>query len=248
MTTRALSPAGRRKKVRRFIPPQHGAWAMLLVPWLAGVLTAGYHWAHLPLLGAWLAGYLFSYYALQAVKSRRLSRFRPQLLLYGPVTAVLGFLVVLVRPQTLVYAPAYLLLLALNTWYARRRQERALLNDLTSVVQSCLMIFVATTVAQAGIGPVVPVFIAILLYFTGTVLYVKTMIRERGNTSYYRASVAYHVLALGAAALLSIPVAAVFVFLSVRAAVLPRYRLTPKHVGIIEIVAATLVLITAVAA
>jgi hypothetical protein len=248
MTTRTLSPAGRRKKARQFIPPQHGAWAMLLVPWLAGVLTAGYHWAHLPLLGAWLAGYLFSYYALQAVKSRRLSRFRPQLLLYGPVTAALGLLVVLVRPQTLVYAPAYLLLLALNTWYARRRRERALLNDLTSVVQSCLMTFVATTVAQAGIGPVVPAFIAILLYFTGTVLYVKTMIRERGNTSYYRASVAYHVLALGAAALLSIPVAAVFVFLSVRAAVLPRYRLTPKHVGIIEIVAATLVLSTAVAA
>jgi hypothetical protein len=220
---------------------------MLIVPWLAGVLTAGFHWAHLPLLGAWLAGYLLSYYALQAVKTRRLSRFRPQLLLYGTITATLGLVVVLARPQVLAYAPAYAVLLALNIAYARRRRERALLNDLTSVVQSCLMVFVAATVAEAGIGQVVPAFTAILLYFTGTVLYVKTMIRERGNASYRRASVVYHVLALGAAALLSIPIAAVFVLLLVRAAVLPRYRLTPKHVGIVEIVASTLVLSTAVA-
>ncbi|RSM68107.1 hypothetical protein DMB66_14155 [Actinoplanes sp. ATCC 53533] len=247
-TSSTRSSAGRRKKARQYLPPQHGAWAMLIVPWLAGVLTAGFHWAHLPLLGAWVAGYLLSYYALQAVKTRRLSRFRPQLLLYAPITAVLGLVVVLARPHVLAYAPAYALLLALNAAYAWRRRERALVNDLTSVVQSCLMVFVAATVAAAGIGQVVLAFTAILLYFTGTVLYVKTMIRERGNASYRRASVAYHVLALGAAAVLSIPIAAVFVLLLVRAAVLPRYRLTPKRVGIAEIVAATLVLSTAVAA
>jgi hypothetical protein len=33
---------------------------------------------HLPLLAAWMAGYLGSYYALQAVKTRRLRRFRVQ--------------------------------------------------------------------------------------------------------------------------------------------------------------------------
>jgi hypothetical protein len=247
-TSSTRSPAGRRKKARQYIPPQHGAWAMLIVPWLGGVLTAGFHWAHLPLLGAWVAGYLLSYYALQAVKARRLSRFRPQLLLYGPITAVLGLVVVLARPQVLAYAPAYALLLALNAVYAWRRRERALVNDLTSVVQSCLIVFVAATIADAGIGQVVPAFTTILLYFTGTVLYVKTMIRERGNTSYRRASVTYHLLALGTATYLSIPIAAVFVLLLVRAAVLPRYPLTPKQVGIAEIVASTLVLSTAVAA
>lgn len=248
MTTRTRPPAGRRKKARRFIPPQHGAWAMLLVPWLAGVLTAGFHWAHLPLLGAWLAGYLFSYYALQAIKIQRLARFRPQLLLYGPITAVLGLLVAVARPPVLAYAPAFVVLLAVNGYFAWRRRERALLNDLISVAQSCLMVFVAATVAEAAIGPAVPAFVAVLLYFTGTVLYVKTMIRERGSTPYRRASVAYHVVALAAAALVSLPLAAVFVLLLVRAAALPRYRLAPKHVGIIEIVAATLVLITAVTA
>jgi hypothetical protein len=247
MTT-ARTTGARRRTARQFIPPQHGAWAMLLVPWLTGVLIAGFQWVHLPLPGAWLTGYLLSYYVLQAVKTGRLSRFRPQLLLYGPVTAALGLLVVAARPPVLVYAPAYALLLAVNAHHARRRRERALLNDLASVVQSCLMVFVAATVAGVGIGRAGPAFVAVLLYFTGTVLYVKTMIRERGSTSYYRASVAYHVVALGVAAVLTVPIAAVFGLLLARAAVLPRFRLAPKHVGIAEIVASTLVLVTAVAA
>lgn len=227
--------------VRQFVPPQHGAWAMLLVPWLAGVLTAGFRWAHLPLLGAWLAGYLLSYYALQAVKTRRPARLRPQLLLYGPITAVLGLPVVVVRPQVLLYAPAYALLLAVNVVHARRRRERALLNDLVSVIQSCLMVLVAATVA--GVGWVVPAFAAVLLYFTGTVLYVKTMIRERGNPVYYRASVGYHLAALAVAATLGgLPLTGVSLLLLVRAIALPRRRLPPKHVGMIEILACGLLL------
>jgi hypothetical protein len=238
-------PRGRRR-TRQFIPPQHGAWAMLVVPWLTGVLVAGFRWAHLPLLGAWLAGYLLSYYVLQAVKTRKLSRFRPQLLLYGPITAALGLLVVIARPPLLAYAPAYALLLAVNVFHAWHRRERALVNDLASVVQSCLMVFVAATVAGLGISHAAPAFTVVLLYFTGTVLYVKTMIRERGSASYRWASGVYHALALGVTTFLGIPVAAVFVFLLVRSIVLPRYRLAPKHVGIIEIVASTLVLVTAV--
>ncbi|MEU8233347.1 YwiC-like family protein [Actinoplanes sp. NPDC048967] len=244
----ARGPQGRRRTVRQFVPPQHGAWAMLLVPWLAGVLVAGFHWAHLPLLGAWFTGYLLSYYVLQAVKTRKLARFKAQVLLYGPVTAALGLLVVAVRPPVLAYAPAYALLLAVNVFHARRRRERALLNDLIFVVQSCLMVLVAATVAGLGISSVMSAFTAVLLYFTGTVLYVKTMIRERGNAAYRKASVVYHACALAAATLLSIPAAAVFLLLLVRAIVLPRYRPAPKHVGIIEIVASALVLITAVAA
>lgn len=109
------------------------------------------------------------------------------------------------------------------------------------------MVFVAATVAGAGISHVTPAFTAVLLYFTGTVLYVKTMIRERGSASYYWASVIYHLFALGVAVFLGIPIAAVIALLLARSAALPRHRLTPKRVGIIEIVASALVLIAAVA-
>ncbi|MEU0562928.1 YwiC-like family protein [Dactylosporangium sp. NPDC006015] len=227
----------------RFVPPQHGAWAMLLLPWLAGVLTAGFRWPHLPLLVAWLAAYLFSYYFLQAVKTRRLARVRAQLLLYGPVAAVPGALVLLVRPQLLWYGPAFAALFAVNVAYARRRDERALVNDLASVVQSCLMVFVCATVAGRPLAEAVPVFAAVTAYFTGTVLYVKTMIRERGSVGYYRASVLFHLAALGAAWWVGVPVLVVFAFLLARAALLPGRRLTPKQVGLIEIAATVLLLV-----
>jgi hypothetical protein len=232
---RTRRPVRRRRAVRQFVPPQHGAWAMLLLPWLASVTVTGFSWPHLPLLGAWLAGYLLSYYALQAVKTRRPSRFRSQLLLYGAATAPLALLVVAVRPQVLWFAPAYAVLLAVNVAYAWRRRERTLANDIASVVQSCLIVFVAAAIADVPIRSMVEVFFAVLAYFTGTVLYVKTMIRERDNVAYRRASIAYHVLALGAAAWLSLPLAAVFALLLARAWALPGRRLSPKHVGLLEI-------------
>ncbi|MEU4428078.1 YwiC-like family protein [Actinoplanes sp. NPDC024001] len=242
MQTATLRPAR-----RRYVPPQHGAWAMLLVPYLAGLLAAGFRRPDVPLLGAWLAGYLFSYFAFQAVKTRRPGRFRPQLLLYGTATAVLAAPVLWVCPRLLWFAPAYALLLAVNTWFALRRDERALLNDLASVVQSCLMIPVVAVVAGVPPQRVLEPFLIVLLYFTGTVFYVKTMIRERGVPAYRRASIAFHLLALAVASLLGALPALVFAVLLARAWLLPGRPLTPKQVGLLEIGASVLVLVAAAA-
>ena len=78
---------------RQYLPSQHGAWAMLVVPYLIGVLCAGPAWPHLPLLVAWLGGYLLSYYVFLAVKTRRLSRVGPQVLVYSAVTVAAALLV-----------------------------------------------------------------------------------------------------------------------------------------------------------
>jgi hypothetical protein len=208
---------------------------MILLPYLAALTVTGVRWLHLPLLGAALTGYLGSYYAMQVVKTGRLSRFRTPLLLYGSVAAVLAAFVATARPQVLAYAPAYAGLLAINAVYARRRRERALANDLASVVQGCLVVPLAAAVAGVPGRAVLGVFVVMLLYFAGTVLYVKTMIRERGDRAYRRASIAYHAAALVAVAWVSLPVAAVFALLLARAWVLPKRRLAPRHVGLIEI-------------
>ena len=59
---------------RLWIPRQHGAWAMLVVPFLAGLLASGFRWPDAPLFGAWLSGYPLSYFVLQAIRSRRPGR------------------------------------------------------------------------------------------------------------------------------------------------------------------------------
>jgi hypothetical protein len=150
--------------------------------------------------------------------------------------------VVAARPATLWYAPAYAALVALNGWYAWRRRERALLNDAASVLQSCLVVLVVGTVAGAPAGAVLPVFVLCLAYFGGTVLYVKTMIRERGSRAYRRWSIGAHVLALAVAGWLGGWAAALFALLLVRAAVLPGRGWTPKRVGLLEIANSVLLL------
>ncbi len=254
MTQVAAPRRTRTRRRRQFIPPQHGAWAMLVLPYLAGVAVAGFEWPDIPLLGAWIAGYLFSYYALQAVKVRRPARFREQLLLYGAITTPLAALVVLARPEVLWYAPPYAVLLGVNAWYAWRRQERALLNDIASVAQSCLMVFVTATTAEVPPGEVLVAFLAVLGYFTGTVFYVKTMIRERGSIPYRRASVVWHAVALGVmtwaidSGWSGVPLIVVFAWLLARAWLLPGRPLSPKRVGVIEIVNSVLLLVAVVLA
>ncbi|ABP55376.1 YwiC-like family protein [Salinispora tropica] len=242
----ARRPVNRQRVLRRYLPPQHGAWAMLLLPYLVGVALVGAGWPQLPLLGAWLAGYLLSYYVFQAVKSRRPRRFLAQIRLYALIAAPLALAVVVVRPAVLWYAPAYAVLLAVNAGYAWRRRERALLNDLASVVQSCLLIFVVATVSGVSPGQVVPAFVALLLYLTGTVCYVKTMIRERGSAAYRRLSIGFHLAALAVATLLDVGLAPIFLVLLIRAWLLPGRALRPALVGVIEIVCSVLVLGTLV--
>lgn len=220
---------------RRFIPPQHGAWAMLIVPYLVGVTLAGTTWVDIPLGGAWLVGYLLSYYVFQALKSRRPGRFRAQMLVYGAVALPLLVVVVLARPAVLWYAPVYAVLLLISAWYAWQRRERALGNDLVAVLQSCLMVLVAATVAGERPTEVAGAFAMCLAYFGGTAFYVKTMIRERGNLSYRRWSVVYHLVTFALSAWFSPVLAGLFGWLLVRAWLLPRYRLAPLQVGIIEI-------------
>lgn len=208
---------------------------MLLVPYVVGVAMASPAWVHVPLLVAWLGGYLGSYYAMLALKTRRVRRVRRQLLLYGAVTAPAAVVALVVRPDLAVFAPAFAGLLAVNAWFAWQRRDRAVVNDLVSVVQGALMVPVAAMAVGATPGSVAEAFTLVLLYFTGTVLFVKTMIRNRGDRAYLRASVAFHALAAVVATVISWPFLVLFGWLLTRAVLLPRYPLSPKQIGMAEI-------------
>ena len=111
------------------------------------------------------------------------------------------------RPAVLWFAPAFALLIAVNAVAARRHADRTL---------------------------------AVLAYFTGSLLYVKTMIRNRGDRAYRWTSVGYHAVAaaVGAAvgAAVAWPLGVLGGALLVRAAWLPRTSLTPKQVGLLEVI------------
>ncbi|MFG3283061.1 YwiC-like family protein [Streptomyces sp. NPDC048111] len=235
---------GRGAARSRWLPNQHGAWAMLAVPFLAGTFLGRPRWAHLPLLATWLLGYLAVYHGQQWLRLRVNSRnpnapgrhVRPALCC-GAGAALCGLPLAVAYPWLLLAAACAAPFLAVNTRYAYRNRERALLNGLAAVVPACGMLLVALRLGGGSWGAGVAPAVACLLYFGGTVPYVKTMIRERNSRAYYRGSVAYHVLALILAACLDPWLALPFTAYALRAAALPGRGLRVGVVGAVEVLA-----------
>jgi len=230
---------------------------MLVVPFAVGVLDAEPSWRHLPLLLAWLVGYLAFFAAGLWLRSRCKPRYAPPVRAYGALTVALGLVVVAIEPELLRWAAVFLPLLAASLWCSWRRADRTLLNDGVTVLAACLMTVVVAGVGENGGRPGTPglaglawlpgadqarpwVLAGLLLaYFAGTVLYVKSMIRNRGDRGRYALSVAYHAAVCVPVAAAGPWLGALFVALAVRAAVVPRRwpGLTPARIGVGEIAA-----------
>ncbi len=226
----------------RWLPNQHGAWAMLAVPFLAGTFLGHPRRAHLPLLAAWLLGYLAVYHAQQWLRLTRISRnpkaprrhVRPAWV-FGSAGAAFGLWSAAPHPWLLLAAACAIPFIAVNSLYAYANRERSLLNGVAAVIPACGMLLVALRLGGGSWGAGVAPALACLLYFGGTVPYVKTMIRERNSRAYYRGSVAYHCVAVVVAALLTPWLAAPFAVYLLRAALLPGRGLKVGVVGAVEV-------------
>jgi hypothetical protein len=229
-----------------YFPKQHGAWAMLVLPFLFGMFAAGPKPIHGLLFLGWLCAYLFSYPLLQWLRTGKKRVYQTPTFLYGGVLFVIGAALLIWKPELFRWAPLFIPMLLVNLIYARRNRERAVLNDLAAVVQFSLMVFVAF---DAGGGEdwrfAAGLFLLSLLYFTGTVFYVKTMIREKNNKRFYRLSVAYHaVLPIVVGLTVDPLLVPVFVVLFIRAVWTPRTNLSVKAFGMLEFAYAALMIVS----
>ncbi len=231
-----------------WVPRQHGAWAMLALPLLVGAVHAGPRWWHLLLAAAWAVGYLAFHVAGLWLRSRRKPRYLAPLRTYGLIGGLLGTAVVVTEPGVLVWAPLYTVLLVASLAMSWNRADRSLGNGVVTVLATSVM----ALVAQAPQSPDAVAWWlagATAAYFAGSVLYVKTMIRERGNGAMYAASVAVHLLAAvavvaGAVAAgeptsVAVASAVLMALLAARAVVVPRAwpRARPLAVGLGELAA-----------
>ena len=241
-----------------WFPHQHGAWAMLAVPLLLGIAaTAPSPW-HLALGAAAVAGYLAAATAQAWLRARRRPSFVPSLALYGVVFAALGALLVLAFPALLLAVVVVVPAGALVVGGARPGTPRDLAN---SLAQTAIALVLAPAAAHlSGAWEADPVLRATLVaagYLGGTVLVVRSVIRERGNRGFTALSVGFHAaLVVLAAVFLPWPYAALAAGLTARAIALPlleRRRagtarpLRPIHVGLVEIVASTALVVLAFA-
>nr|NLI51576.1 YwiC-like family protein [Propionibacterium sp.] len=254
-----------------WLPAQHGAWAMLIVPFVVGVALRAHDglalpWFLLPLFAFWLIGY-FAFNAASLWLKSPPARRRPfvaPLATYVAASAVFGLLTLAgAGPGILGWVPAYLVLLVPALILAANRRERATLGGGLTTAAASLMVLVVrfphvtdliawTPAARASAAAAALVF----AYFFGTVFYVKTNIRERGNPRFYALSVGWHATATVAAAGLmaagaaSVGWVALFAAALARAVVVPRVRppVTPLRIGLLEIaLSVSIIVIAAVA-
>ena len=182
------------KKNNGWVPDQHGAWVMVLVPILLGML---WHpaWVHIPLFIAWMSGY-FAFFALSLllkVRGPRRKRYLPGLATYGAISAVFSLASLFVAPRLLWFAIVFAPLVAVAVWEAYRRRPRSLVSGLSTVLASSAMLPVTAVAAGKSAADVWVPTLVIALYFCGTIPYVKTLIRKKGDRHWLVGSVAYHV-------------------------------------------------------
>lgn len=238
---------------------------MLVVPVAVGSVLAGPTWRHALLLVVWLVAFLAYNAAGLWLKASRRPRYLPPVRAYGVATVVLGGLLLAVAPSLLWWAPVLSPLLAVSLACSARRRDRSWLNDGVTVTAAMLM-----TVVAAGLGSPGPLPGAgdartwaatgiLAAYFLGTVPYVKSLIRDRGDRTVLAVSVGYHAaLVVGAlaAVVVSAPAAGgavvcavVALGLLVRAVLVPRRRPWPsaKAIGLGEVAATVVVTVATLA-
>lgn len=181
---------------RLVIPNQHGAWAMLITPAVLGCIKA---WGHTPaavlasVAVAWLSGYCAFFAFGMWVKARRNARRRAyytrSLLVYGGISVAMCAVALSVDPSLIRWAFYFAPLVGVAVYETYNKRPRSVLSGAATTVASALLYAVLT-------GRVNIATAFLVLYFTGTIMVVKSLIRERSNTKFWYASLAYHVLAI----------------------------------------------------
>lgn len=248
------APSARRPVLR--IPGQHGAWAFLLVPLAIGLILAGPTTAGVLFSVSWVLVYPASYYLGRAVVVRwrrgswtRLARRELRdALPWVVLTALPGLALVILRPWVAVIAVALSLPWIGSLWLTRTGHERSLVNDLILVAQASVAVPLLWAVTIDS-WPPVPAWQAAgicLVFFTGSVLHVKSLIRGAGERRWAIASRVYHLGALSLG-LTSVWFLVPFGVAAVRSFTVPEGT-RPAVVGAVETVVSVLVVLATVAA
>ena len=194
---------------KAWVPNQHGAWSMLVLPPVVGWAVGGFSWVNLLFLPAWWGGYL-TYWCwsqwLRTRSARKRALIMLPLLVYTGWTASLALITLLVAPYLIQWAVPLLPLFAIALHQVWRGHERSLISGLSTTAAASLMAAVTSSLPVRGDGgflglgtPSHPlpgvspngaltgwpwmwlVTAMTAAYFCGTVPYIKSMIRERFN-------------------------------------------------------------------
>lgn len=229
---------------RLAVPSQHGAWAFLIVPTVASGLVGSGTLTGWLFAVTWVLAYPASYFLGRAlnfrIRRRTWSRkAKTELHQAFPwlVFAMIGAVaLLLLQPVIVLGAAPVALIWLISLWLTYHGRERGILNDLLLVALASLAP-ILMWVASSGDWEIPTsqwIVVAVsALFFTGSVLHVKSLIRESENKRWRIASIVYSLLCIPASAVISPWLIPAFAAAAIRAIVVSR-NARPGTIGGVE--------------
>jgi hypothetical protein len=228
--------------MKLFLPKQHGAWAMILIPFWLGVLNGGFLWKDIPFFIGWVLLYLATYPMLLLFKGKRISFYLKWTSAYMLPALLFLLFPLFERPSIIYFGFSMIPFFCINAFYASKNQDRALINDISAILAFSI-VGLASSYLSIGVVNVesILLFCSCILFFIGCTFYVKTMIREKKNIQFKWISWSYHFLLLLVCAILGYWVVMIAYVPSLfRAIFFYGKKLSPKQIGVYEIVNAAI--------
>lgn len=168
------------------MPKEHGAWAMWIAPYIIGMLLTEFKWAHLFLLISIFFAYISITPLLQGIRRPKEQKEMFKLsFTYLLIAAILGFPVLINYPKVLFILLLVAPFFSINIYFIKIKRERAFLNDLAGVIGLSSTSFVAYYIGTKEFNSeIFVVWLLIILFFIGSIFFVKSKIREKNNTTF----------------------------------------------------------------
>ncbi|MGD8190995.1 YwiC-like family protein [Brevibacillus ginsengisoli] len=236
-----MQPVSNQTKPTWIFPREHGAWAMLIMPFLLGIAISGHTLYHAFAGIGFFMGYLAMYAFLGIVRQpRRMRELLLCFLVYSLGAVCFLLIPFLYKPQAFLPVLAMVPLLGISVIFIVKKKERHFGNDLAGITALTMLLPIAASLGQqVQVSTVLLAMGLNIVYFTGSVFYVKSMIRERTNQSFRMIGIAYHVCVLLTALLFQSTTLLALLFIPSTIKMLSVIRiqqLKPIAVGITEIV------------
>lgn len=221
---------------------QHGVWAMIILPVILGMMAGGFNFSQVLFLAAWLLLFLSVDQVLFFIKrwKRKEYEYLKSALFLGLLSFVLLIYPLITDYRIIYFFMAMIPLGIVNMYFAKQKDERNILNDVAAI-----LIFAIAGGASAYLGThtfninVVTVIIISFVHFVGTAFAVKTVIREKRNPAYHYLSYGYHAVVVVVMFLWHWILGVMFIPSFVRALYVAGRNITPKQLGIMEIIHAS---------
>lgn len=229
------------------VPKQHGAWAMLLIPFILGVVASSFHLIHIPLFIGWFFLYLATYPLIMVVKGKRVAFYFKWAIGYLVISFVFLGVVLFDEWRMIYFGLAMIPFFLLNIYFVKKKNERAFTNDMVAIGVFCIGGLASFYIGKGSLtSEGWSVALIVFLYFLGSTFFIKSMIREKQNKRFRLYSWGYHfivlllIFALKESWLWILP----FVPSMIRAVSLYNQKLTIMQLGIVEIINSVIFLVS----